>query len=433
MQKSIIRKVLGVVTAVVAAVALLIGIALPAGALTVTFIRHGESQGNASGFIDTKVPGPPLTGTPADPAGPATGWSQSKAVATTLNNLGTYSGIYASTMVRTQQTATPFAALVNHGGDMSQVTISGDPYHPDFNNDVVVLNGLQEISAGFFEGSPEAGGLGRIGYIIAPLAWTLGLRFVRIPGSEDGNEFDARVDGALGQIAQQDGDDSDPAVFSHGATIMFWTLMNVDNPDILLALTHPLKNTDIVVVDSNGEGGWTLKSWAGQDVAEATFGQQMFVNFRDLIVAPQTALYNLRAPILALNIPGIIAGVQQGVGDVAAATATFVVRTVQDVAAALGGLGQSNASQASTKAVQLSAPTSAATETAVAPKKTGATRANGATDLSDGNKAEPVKTLKAAASTGDKAAPDAGDTGSATKAGPSGKKGTGARSAKDAA
>ena len=58
---------------------------------------------------------------------------------------------------------------------------------------------------GIFEGSPEDSGIGRIGYVIAPLMWTLGLRFVRIPGSEDGNEFEARVNAALDQM-QTDGE-----------------------------------------------------------------------------------------------------------------------------------------------------------------------------------------------------------------------------------
>jgi broad specificity phosphatase PhoE len=357
--------------------------------MTVTFVRHGESEGNASGFIDTKTPGPPLT---------AAGEAQASALVGTLEPAD-YDAIYASTMLRTQQTATPLAAAKYEGGNQADVTISTDPYNP-VPADITVLNGLQEISAGIFEGSPADSGIGRIGYILAPVMWTLGLRFVRIPGSEDGNEFEARVNGALDQM-QTDGSEN-PVVFSHGATIMFWTMMNVDNPDLGLLLSHPLDNTDVVVVESNGEGGWTLKSWAGINVAPASFPTQMFVNVRDLIVAPQTALDNLRAPILALNGPGIVAGVQQGVSDVATATGTFVVRTVQDVAAALGGLvPNAQNAKVSSNAVQLSVPTAATTsdavesETASAPARaTGKPRSSAATDLSDGNKAEPGSTLK---------------------------------------
>lgn len=233
MHTSITRRALTAVGATFTAVLLFIVSAIPSGAMTVTFVRHGESEGNASGLIDTKVPGPPLTGD---------GWDQAAIVGDTLSHDGiTYSGVYASTMIRTQQTATPYAADAFHGGDLSAVTVSTDPYHPDTSKDVVVLNGLQEINAGIFEGSPQDSGIGRIGYIVAPLAWTLGLRFVRIPGGEDGNEFEARVNGALDQIGTDTGNDPDAnaLVFSHGATIMFWTMMNVDNPDLSLILTHP--------------------------------------------------------------------------------------------------------------------------------------------------------------------------------------------------
>jgi broad specificity phosphatase PhoE len=415
MQKSITRKRLGVVTAVVSAAALLVGIALPANATTITWVRHGESEGNASGFIDTLVPGPPLT---------AAGVAQANTVAGTLDPAD-YDGVFASTMIRTQQTARPFAAKKYQGGDQSAVTISTDPYHPVFSDDVVVLNGLQEISAGFFEGSSQTSGIGRIGYILAPLMWTLGFRFARIPGGEDGNEFEARVNGALSQI--QDSGSDNPLIFDHGATIMFWTLMNVDNPDITLALTHPLNNTDVVVVDSNGQGGWTLKSWAGMAVGPANLPTQLFVNFRDLIVAPQTALYNLRQPILDLNGPAIVAGVQQGVSDVVTATGTFVVKSAQDIAAAIGGLGGANAvSPASAATAALSAPAETTTEPVVSPspKRLRVSHSNGATAPSTGVKSESVKSDAAAS---------AGDTASSTKPAPSSKKSSSPRKAKAAA
>src|SRR6185436_16417313 len=185
MRRSLSKQVLGVVGAAFTAVVSFIVAIVPAGALTVTFVRHGESQANADGIINTQVPGPGLTDL---------GWSQSRTVAGQLP--ASPSGIYASTMIRTQQTATPYAARIRYGSDTpaneAKVVVGTAP-----GSDVVVLNGLQEINAGIFEGSSEDEGIGRLGYALAPIAWSLGLRFVRIPGSEDGNEFDARVDGAL--------------------------------------------------------------------------------------------------------------------------------------------------------------------------------------------------------------------------------------------
>src|ERR1700761_3619948 len=71
-----------------------------ARSITITFIRHAESEANASGTIDTSVPGPGLS-----PEGK--GQAQQVAHQTTRNN---YDSIYASTMTRAQQTAAPLAS-----------------------------------------------------------------------------------------------------------------------------------------------------------------------------------------------------------------------------------------------------------------------------------------------------------------------------------
>jgi hypothetical protein len=202
--------------------------------------------------------------------------------------------------------------------------------------------------------------LGRLGYALAPIAWTLGLRFVRIPGSEDGNEFDARVDAALAEIEAADSET--PVVFSHGATIMFWTMMNVDNPDPLLLLTHQLDNTETVVVEKNEDGSWTLKSWGGEEVGPANLPTQLFVNTRDLIVAPQTALYNFSRDVS-------VDSAAQGVEDVAKATVKFGTDMATDLGNAAKGLGS---------AAQTNVQTANVTE-----------KASGTTDLTAGNKVTP--------------------------------------------
>lgn len=346
MHKSSARRVLGVIGAAFTAVISFIVAIIPAGAMTVTFVRHAESEANADGIINTEVPGPGITDT---------GWSQARTVADLLP--ANPSGIYASTMTRTQQTATPYAARIFHGGDESLVVVGRGP---DDSKNVQVLDGLQEINAGIFEGSSEDEGLGRLGYALAPIAWTLGLRFVRIPGSEDGNEFDARVDAALAEIEAADSET--PVVFSHGATIMFWTMMNVDNPDPLLLLTHQLDNTETVVVEKNEDGSWTLKSWGGEEVGPANLPTQLFVNTRDLIVAPQTALYNFSRDVS-------VDSAAQGVEDVAKATVKFGTDMATDLGNAAKGLGS---------AAQTNVQTANVTE-----------KASGTTDLTAGNKVTP--------------------------------------------
>ncbi len=110
--------------------------------------------------------------------------------------------------------------------------------------------------------------------------------------------------------------------------------MNVDNPDLTLLLTHQLDNTETVVVEKNDDGSWTLKSWGGEAVGPADLPTQLFVNVRDLIVAPQTALYNFS------QNPGVDTGVK-GVEDVAGATVKFATDTASDLGNAVQGLGSS--------------------------------------------------------------------------------------------
>jgi len=195
--------------------------------ITLTLVRHGQSAANASGLIDTSVPGPELT---------ARGWCQATLVAPQLAP-NHYDGMYASTMVRTQETATPTSQLL------------GEP--------VTVLSGLREIEAGQYEGTPEAGMAQT--YFAAPRRWLQGDRNARIPGSVDGNEFEARFNEAVQNI--YDGGQQNPVAISHGAAIMTWVLMNVRNPDLSLLSSKPLPNVGHVVVTGNPTDGWILTEW----------------------------------------------------------------------------------------------------------------------------------------------------------------------------
>jgi broad specificity phosphatase PhoE len=205
------------------------GSARAAGArtITLTFVRHGQSAANAAGLIDTSVPGPELT---------AKGWCEATLVAPQLAP-NHYDGMYASTLIRTQETATPTSQLL------------GEP--------VTVLSGLREIEAGRYEGTPQADQAQT--YFAAPLQWLRGDRSARIPGSVDGNEFEARFNEAVQHI--YDSGQQNPVAFSHGAAIMTWVLMNVRNPDLSLLTSKPLPNVGQVKITGNPTGGWNLDEW----------------------------------------------------------------------------------------------------------------------------------------------------------------------------
>lgn len=206
--------------------------ASPEDVMTITFVRHGESAGNASGTIDTSVPGPTLT---------FEGDQQAKAVADWLSRTGP-DGVYASTMVRTQQTAQYLADEL------------GEP--------VVVLPGLREVEAGEYEGQPADVAGPAMFDVIGE--WLSGDLYARIPGSVDGNDVMERFGGAVRTIYASG--DRRQVAFSHGAAIAVWTLMTVSNPQFELFQDQPLPNTGYVVVQGNPALGWRLIDWNGTKV-----------------------------------------------------------------------------------------------------------------------------------------------------------------------
>lgn len=199
----------------------------PARTITITFMRHAESVGNVSGVLDTSTPGPALT---------ELGRQQAQQAADKVMP-DQYDAVYASTMIRTEQTSEPTARVENEA--------------------VQVLPGLREVEAGVYEGQPDK--TARPNYLQAPNEWIKGNRTARIPGSIDGNEFDSRFDQAVQQI--YDSGVARPIAFSHGAAIMYWTLMNVDNPAPDSLSQAPLQNTGRVVVTGSPALGWHLVSW----------------------------------------------------------------------------------------------------------------------------------------------------------------------------
>lgn len=234
--------------------------------IVIDLVRHGQSEANAARRIDTAVPGASLT---------ALGRQQAQNVANALVAKGPVAAIFASQLVRTQQTAAPLAAMLGMN--------------------VQVLRGLNEIDAGVFNGMPELS-LAGLAYLLAPVAWMLGLRIVPMlaPGSADPNgfEFDKRYTGALrtvygnaaanvnsfndalatmygnalaNPVRAADGRITEVA-FSSEFDIGVGTMMSVRNPDPLLLLFDPLPNTGIVVIQGDPRDGWTLVSWDGKPV-----------------------------------------------------------------------------------------------------------------------------------------------------------------------
>jgi hypothetical protein len=291
------------------------------GSIVLDFVRHGES-GDMT-VVNTLVPGPDLTDT---------GEQQADDLVKVLSGNG-IDDIYASAMIRSQETAMPLAEALNLP--------------------IQVLPGLNEIDAGIFEGIPVNVGdlpLGGALYLLAPLAWTLGLDFVPQLGSTvdpNGIAFDESFSGAVqsiydGSVGSDTGNITD-AVFSHEGAIAIWTLMNVNNPDFSLVLQEFLNTGELlpytgqVVVDGS-PGDWTLVSWDGTPVPQDPgLPTELFVDSRDLITAPQFAGYDIYDALLTGNSATIDTAIQAGVSQIDMALTQFPVAMFDDIVSAFGG------------------------------------------------------------------------------------------------
>jgi broad specificity phosphatase PhoE len=197
--------------------------------ITLTFIRHAESQSNAAHMINTDVPGPDLT---------EEGQAQAEQLAHQLSR-NNFDDVYASDMVRAEETAAPLAHALGKR--------------------VEILPGLREINAGWYNNTPTK--RADLTYLLAPADWLNGDVKDAVPGSVSGEQFNDRFTAAVQKI--YDSKSSRPVAFSHAESIMYWTLMNVKNPKNSLATSHPLPNLGRVVITGSPVLGWTLVDWDG--------------------------------------------------------------------------------------------------------------------------------------------------------------------------
>ena len=293
--------------------------------IVLDFVRHGESIDNKAGIIDTTAPGTALD---------ATGEGQAGTVAQEIQSAygNNIVGLFDSEELRAQETAVPLAQLLAASGNTAPLE---------------TLSGLNEIPAGSFEGD-ATNSLEGILYLLGPLSWAFGDVLVPDLGdpSVNGVTFDESFGGAVQTIydgtASATGTPTDVAFSSEGA-IAVWTLMNVNNPDFSVLLQEVaetegfLPNTGQVVIEGS-PGDWTLVSYDGTAVPQDPgLGTELFVDFRNLIEAPQFAGYDIYEALLSGNSATIDAALQAGITQVDTALTQFPVEVFDDIVAALGG------------------------------------------------------------------------------------------------
>lgn len=200
--------------------------------MRLVLVRHGRTASNVHRLLDTAHPGAELD---------EEGLAQAEALVARLADLE-LEAIYASTLLRTQQTAAPLAAARDLG--------------------IRVLPGLREIAAGDQEMWPEwQAYVGMLG------EWAAGDLSVARPGGEDGEAFFARFDAAVSEIAAAGHEAA--LLVSHGAALRMWVGGRVEGIDRATVGTRPLGNAAVVIVEGDPEAGWTLVDWWPGDVLDA--------------------------------------------------------------------------------------------------------------------------------------------------------------------
>jgi hypothetical protein len=311
-------------------------------------VRHGQRTPPYNELVTPSPdhPGPPLSDL---------GQHQAQEVANQLHNqLGDQvAGIFSGQAIRDIDTAAPFADLEN------------------MTNDVQILPGLNEIDSGIYAGDPLTAPGGLL-YELTPLLWTLlGLVLTPIPGSgEDYNgvvmnekftdAVNTMYNAAMANPVVSDNGEITDVAFDNEADIAAWVALNVKNPDIsfLLPLTIQtmfggndgsplLPNTAIVEIKGNPTDGWTLVSRNGTPIPpDPGLLTALLMEIRNLIVAPQTAAWNIYEAILGGNPTTIENAFQAGIQNVGATIAQFPQTVFNDIADALSNLGTETSGQA---------------------------------------------------------------------------------------
>ncbi|MFP7706880.1 histidine phosphatase family protein [Trueperella sp. LYQ141] len=197
-------------------------------------VRHGQTYQNVAKTIDTVHPGSVLT---------EEGWQQANDVVNDLVALAPQS-IWASTLTRTQQTATPLATRLGM--------------------EINVRAGLREVEAGTLEGAHTQSGYDA--YTAVTHSWIAG-RLDQVMGDNpevDGLRTLGRFDVVVREIEERA--EECAVIFTHGTMMKTWAGARCAGVD-RRHWGEPMKNTGIIVAEGDLDSGYQAVSWMGQHIA----------------------------------------------------------------------------------------------------------------------------------------------------------------------
>jgi 2,3-bisphosphoglycerate-dependent phosphoglycerate mutase len=201
----------------------------PADAVEVVLVRHGASEAALPGVSF------PLVDGQGDPALSEVGRSQALTVAKELRD-GEFSGLFASNLRRTQETAAPLAEALGQ--------------------EVTILPDLREVFLGELEGGEYRIKVAEGDPIVAEIARQE--RWDVIPGGETFEAFGGRLRTAIETIASSVPAGTTAVAFAHGATIgQLCAMAAASRP---FAFIHG-DNGSISRLIVHGDGTWLLRSF----------------------------------------------------------------------------------------------------------------------------------------------------------------------------
>jgi len=191
--------------------------------LRLLLVRHGQTAANVARALDTRPPGAPLTDL---------GHEQAAALADRLAD-EPVTAVYASTAIRTQQTAAPLAARLGLA--------------------VTVLDGVHEVDAGDLEMRSDEAALEQFAAVYE--AWKRGELDAKLPGGESARDLRDRFTAAVARV--RDAATGSVVLVSHGGAIRLGVAALIGDA----AEAAYIGNTGVVVLEAVPDGGWRLEHW----------------------------------------------------------------------------------------------------------------------------------------------------------------------------
>lgn len=209
--------------------------------LRLVLIRHGQTDSNLSGALDTAWPGRPLN---------ATGREQSAALVDKYHQLvgAAPQRLACSFILRARQTAEPLA--------------------PAFGIPVQVDADFREVRAGMLEMSTTQ--QDTRAYLNTAIDWATGDLNRRMPGAETGAQTLVRFDRAIARLCAglEDDPQATVAVITHGAIMRVWSANRIEGLTLDLLAQFPCQNCSLTVATGSPTDGWKAELWSDRELED---------------------------------------------------------------------------------------------------------------------------------------------------------------------